>query len=225
MCAASGQAPRRIGLDTALITAKARELSRSHGLEHWSIRDLAREVDAVPSVIYHYFPNKDAVLDSVVDSICAEFSLPDQNLEWKEWFTQLFVALRPPLLEYRGLADRLIGGRMTQGLTPIIDAAVAKLESGGFGKRTAFAYSMIFNVAISTIAARTHHVHGLNGAPDTETILGAFESLKDSPGTRVIIQDLVEPLTDPIATEQVSREYFDLLLRAILEGVERVLIP
>lgn len=224
MCAAGGPAPRRIGLDAEQITAQACELSRSRGLEHWSIRDLAKELDAVPSVIYHYFSNKDAILDSVIDSVSADFPLPDPNLEWKDWFTTLFMAIRPTLLEYRGLADRLIAGRITPGLAPIIDAAVAKLEEAGFGARTAFAYSMIFNVAISTIAARTHHVHGLNGVLDTETLLAAFESLNESRGTRVLVRDLVSPLVDPSTSARVSDEYFELLLKAILEGVESVLL-
>lgn len=224
MGAANGQAPRRIGLDAALITTKARELSRTHGLEHWSIRDLARELDAAPSVIYHYFPTKDAILDSIVDSISNEFELPEASLEWKAWFTQFFLSIRPTLLAYRGLSDRLIAGKMTSGLVPIVDAAVAKLQEGGFGERTAFAYSMIFNVAVTTIAARTHHVEGLKGSLDTGTMLVAFESLRESSGLQLIVRDLMEPLVDPCTSEAVSREYFELLIRAILEGVEKVLL-
>lgn len=67
----------------------AMELTRECGLEKWSIRDLAQRLGVVPSVIYHHYQNRDAITASVIGEITSTIELPDEQLEWKDWFISL----------------------------------------------------------------------------------------------------------------------------------------
>ena len=72
---------RRAGLSRELIVKQAVQLSAISGVEGWSVRDIARELGVVPSVIYHYFPNKEAICDAVVDRVCVGIEVPDSDLD------------------------------------------------------------------------------------------------------------------------------------------------
>ena len=82
------------------------------------MRDIARSLDVVPSVIYHYYPQKDDLCDAVVEEVCSTVELPDADLGWKEWFTALLTAYRPVFLRCPGVTDRLAMGRITDPSCP-----------------------------------------------------------------------------------------------------------
>jgi AcrR family transcriptional regulator len=51
-------------LEEALLAA-AREMVRSNGAEHLSLRAVAAEVGVSPSALYHYYPDKDSLISAV----------------------------------------------------------------------------------------------------------------------------------------------------------------
>ncbi len=55
------------------IVAAARDLYEDRGLERTTVKDIAERVGVTRSLIYHYFPDKDAVTDAVLDDIVADF--------------------------------------------------------------------------------------------------------------------------------------------------------
>lgn len=50
------------------ILAAAREISEEGGFESISIRKIARKIEYTPSIIYHYFSNKEEILDHLLES-------------------------------------------------------------------------------------------------------------------------------------------------------------
>ena len=99
----------------------AMELTRECGLEKWSIRDLAQRLGVVPSVIYHHYQNRDAITASVIGEITSTIELPDEQLEWKDWFISLAENVRPVFLEFPGVTDKLMYGHMDAALIPILE--------------------------------------------------------------------------------------------------------
>lgn len=59
---------RRIEIITA-----AHELYQERGLAHTTIKDIAERVGVTRTLIYHYFPDKDAVTSAVLDAYINEF--------------------------------------------------------------------------------------------------------------------------------------------------------
>lgn len=225
--AAKGATARRVGLTPERVVDRAQELTARLGLDGWSLRQLAEELDVVPSVVYHYYPTKEDVCDAVVERVGTLIALPDPSLGWKEWFTAMLLGARPVLLEYHGVADRIMRGEFTRGFAPMIDTAVAKLQEAGFADLAPMAYAMISNSAISAIAARNRR-SAKQGASrhDLALMMDHMEPVaRCSPGARLMIDHLFNPLSSSERGEDLSEEYFGLLLASLLEGVERVVLP
>ena len=55
-------------LEAALLEA-AVELVRTAGPDHLSLRAIAKKLEVSPSAVYHYFPDKDALIDGVSDQL------------------------------------------------------------------------------------------------------------------------------------------------------------
>lgn len=202
-------------------------MSELKGIDGWSMRDIAKKLDVVPSVLYHYFPNKDSLRDEVVDEVCADFVVPDMNLDWKAWFTELAHGIRPILLRYYGVTDRLVRGKVTPQFLPVLDGACQKLTEAGFGNQTAFAYAIITNTVINAIGARNlRSEHQTGERHDLDLMLRRFEPVIDkSPGLRYMVENYLEPLSHPDKEDELSDRYFDLIVASILDGVEHILLP
>ncbi len=207
--------------------AKAVELSERQGIDGWSMRQLAGELDVVGSVLYHYFSSKDEVCDAVVDTVMRDIVMPDPTLEWKEWFTAVLQAARPVLIKYHGVTERLKTGRFTEIALPALDLAMEKLHRAGFGTLSPLAYSMIVNVAINTISARNMRALDRPGPHhDIREMMSRLDPMAQrSPGLRLMTHGLFEHFLDPEEGEAVSQTYYDLILASVLDGIENVVLP
>ncbi len=222
-----GTTARRVGLTAELVVDRAQELTEQLGLDGWSLRRLAEELDVVPSVVYHYYPTKGDICDAIVERVSTLIELPDPELGWKEWFMTMLLNARPVLLTYHGVADRIMRGELTRGFTPMIDTAVAKLQEAGFADFAPIAYAMISNSAVSAIAARNRRsAQQGERRHDLARMIDHMEPLaRQSPGTRLMIEHLFGPLSSGDHEDRVSDEYFELLIASLLDGVEHVVLP
>ncbi|XCB28961.1 TetR/AcrR family transcriptional regulator [Arcanobacterium hippocoleae] len=218
---------RRAGLSKQFIIGKAVSLSEQMGIDGWTMRDISKELNVVPSVLYHYFPNKESLCSSVVEQVCADITLPDENLDWKAWFTAMAHAVRPVLLRYHGITDRFARGKFTEKFLPSLDIAYRKLMEAGFGDKTALAYMIISNSVIHTIGARNlRSSHQIGERHDLNTMIGRFKPMMEkSPGLRAMVDTYIKPLSTPEREDELSAEYYGLIVATVLEGVERVLLP
>lgn len=73
-----------------------------------SIRGLATELGVDAMAIYHYFKNKNDLLESITVSLVEEVAQPEQNQEWQENLYQLSVSYLSVLNDYSGLLETLL---------------------------------------------------------------------------------------------------------------------
>ncbi|NVN80212.1 MULTISPECIES: TetR/AcrR family transcriptional regulator [unclassified Vibrio] len=73
-----------------------------------SIRGLATELGVDAMAIYHYFKNKNDLLESITVSLVGEVAQPQQNQVWQENLYQLSVSYLSVLNDYRGLLETLL---------------------------------------------------------------------------------------------------------------------
>lgn len=226
MTAARSATARRVGLTPERIVDQAEDLTRRAGIDGWSVRRLAAELDVVSSVIYHYYPTKEEVCDAVVDRVSTRIQWPDPALGWKEWLTAALMALRPVLLDYHGVAERLMRGEFTYGFVPLIDLAMTKLRQAGFGDRAPMACSIIVNSALSAIAARNRR--SIKEGPqlhDMDRMLERMEAMaQHSTGMRLMVDQLLAPLNTDEHGEELSEAYFTAVVASLLDGVEHTLL-
>ena len=137
------QKPRAtLSKETVLETAVA--LAQREGLESLTMRRLADELGAGAMTLYHYVPNKEALLDGMVDVVFGEIELPTTDVDWKTALRRRAHSTREALNRHRW-AVGLMESRATPGPNSLRlhDAVLGVLRGAGFSiEKTIQAYSV-----------------------------------------------------------------------------------
>src|SRR4051794_27502154 len=115
-----------------------------HGLQALSMRKLGEELGASPMSAYHYFANKDQLLDGMVDVVFGEIDPPSAELDWKTAMRRRAVSTRDALNRHRWAVGHM-EGRSDHGPANIglHDAVLGCLRAAGFSlAATVHAYSV-----------------------------------------------------------------------------------
>src|SRR5215216_272471 len=132
----------RLSRDRVLTTAVA--LADRHGLESLSMRKLADELGAGAMSLYHHVPNKDELLDGMVDIVFAEIEPPSTDGDWKTAMRGRAISTRQALRRHPW-AVGVMEGRTTHGPANLRlhDAVLGCLRAAGFSiEMTVHAYSV-----------------------------------------------------------------------------------
>ena len=121
------------------------ELADREGLESLTMRKLADELGAGAMSLYHYVPNKEDLLDGMVDLVFGEIELPPSGVEWRTAMRRRAVSTRAVLNRHRW-AVGLMESRRSPGPASfrLHDAVLGCLREGGFSlEMTIQAYSVL----------------------------------------------------------------------------------
>ena len=137
--------PPRTPLNTSRVLAGAVALADKIGIEAFTIRKLATELDVKPMTIYHHIANKEAILDGMVDIIFSEIDQPPTDTDWKTAIRQRAQSARA-VLAHHPWATPLMESRTTPGAVTLRhhEAVIGCFRRGGFSiAMTAHAYALI----------------------------------------------------------------------------------
>jgi len=115
-----------------------------HGLDALSMRKLGEELGASAMSAYYYFPNKERLLDGMVDAVFSEIEPPSAELDWKAAMRRRAVSTREALNRHRWAIGHM-EGRTDHGPSNIQlhDAVLGCLRAAGFSlEATVHAYSV-----------------------------------------------------------------------------------
>jgi AcrR family transcriptional regulator len=135
----------RPALNRERVIAAAVALADEIGVDALTIRKLAAELDVKPMTIYHHVPNKEAIIDGMVDVVFSEIELPRTDVDWKQAIRQRAASARVVLARHPWAAP-LMESRTSPGPATLRhhDAVLGCLRAGGFSiERTAHAYAVI----------------------------------------------------------------------------------
>ena len=119
-------------------------LAARDGIESVTMRKLADELGAGAMSLYYYVPNKEELLDGMVDIVFGEIEPPSTDLHWKTAMRRRAISTREALNRHRW-AVGLMESRMTPGAASLRlhDAVLGCLREGGFSiEMTIQAYSV-----------------------------------------------------------------------------------
>lgn len=124
---------RSAALSLDVIVARAIVLADARGLDALTMRALAAALDVQAMSLYHHVPNKDALLDFMVDGVIAEVQLPCAERPWRQALLERATSLHAALLRHPWAAG-LIMSRVNTGpsMLDLVDATVACLLAAGF---------------------------------------------------------------------------------------------
>lgn len=130
---AAKRAQPRESLSLERIQRSALALIEKHGLPAFSQRALARELGVEAMSLYHHVPNKDAILDGVVDVVFAAIELPDARAGWRDAIRDHASSARKVLSRHRW-ALTLVDSRRNPGPMTLRrhNAFLGALREAGF---------------------------------------------------------------------------------------------
>ncbi|MCP4221787.1 MAG: TetR family transcriptional regulator, partial [Actinomycetia bacterium] len=137
--------PSRARLTRDRVLAGAVALADKIGMEGFTIRKLAHELDVKPMTIYHHVPNKEAIIDGMVDRVFGEIDLPPTEVDWKSAVGQRARSARAVLARHPWAAP-LMESRTTPGPETLRhhDAVLGCFRQAGFSvEMTAHAYALV----------------------------------------------------------------------------------
>jgi AcrR family transcriptional regulator len=120
------------------------ELADRHGLEWLSMRKLADELGVAAMTLYYYVPNKDELIDGMIDIVFSEIEPPSPELDWKAAMRRRAVSTREALNRHRWAVGNM-EGRTDHGRANLRlhDAVLGCLRVAGFSlAMTVAAYSV-----------------------------------------------------------------------------------
>ena len=136
---------RRVPLSKERVLRTAVDLAVRDGIESLSMRRLADELGVGAMTLYHYVPNKDELLDGMVDLVFAEIELPSADEDWLSAMRRRALSTREVLNRHRW-AVGLMESRATPGLASLRlhDAVLGCLRDARFSiELTVQAYSVL----------------------------------------------------------------------------------
>jgi AcrR family transcriptional regulator len=120
-------------------------LADAEGLESLTMRRLAEELGVEAMSLYHHFPNKDAILDGMVDVVFSEIELPVPSPDWRDSIRRRAASARTVLLRHRW-GIQLVESRTAPGYATLAqhDAMLGCFRAGGFSvPLAAHAYAVL----------------------------------------------------------------------------------
>jgi AcrR family transcriptional regulator len=139
----SATEPRaRLSKERVLQAAVA--LAARDGIESLTKRKLADELGAGAMSLYHYVPNKEQLLDGMVDIVFSEIELPSTDVDWKTAMRTRAISTREALGRHPW-AIGLMEGRTNHGPANLglHNAVLGCLRAAGFSvEMTVHAYSV-----------------------------------------------------------------------------------
>ena len=120
-------------LSTELVLRTAVALADRHGIEWLSMRKLADELGAGAMSLYYYVPNKERLIDGMIEIVTGEIEPPSADVDWKTAMRGRARSTREVLNRHRW-AVGLMEGRMNPGPAGIQlrEAILGCLRRAGF---------------------------------------------------------------------------------------------
>ena len=119
-------------------------LADRHGIEWLSMRKLADELGVSAMSPYYYVPNKERLIDGMVDIVFSEIEPPSLEVDWKTAMRRRAVSTREALNRHRWAIGHM-EGRTDHGPANLRlhDAVLGCLRAAGFSlAMTVHAYSV-----------------------------------------------------------------------------------
>ena len=121
-------------------------MADAEGIGAVTMRRLAQELGVEAMSLYHHVPNKDAILDGMVDLVFAEIELPtDDGTKWTDAMRQRAVSARAALKRHPW-AISIMDSRSSPGAATLRhhDAVIGACRRAGFSvAMAAHAFSML----------------------------------------------------------------------------------
>ncbi len=197
-----------------VVVGAARRVADQHGVKGLTMRRLAAELSVMPNALYTYFPDKEALLDALIDHLLGDIDRVDPSQgDWREGLVRVMDSSRRLLLAHPQLVPVFLA---RPGLGPnairLGEVTFQLLRRGGLeGARAveAFRVLLIYSLGFAAYQAPRLQVDAEARARRAEETFGSLEQ-DEFPIMQGLARDLAVPTTD---------HSFHIGLRWLLDGI------
>ncbi len=205
-------------LSLARVLQAAVALADEAGLEAFSMRGLAQELDVVPMALYKHVANKEQLLDGMVDIVFGEIELPSGDLDWRSEMRRRAISTREALKRHSWAIGMMESRHPGPANLRNHDAVMGCLRKAGFS----------FKMAIHAYSVQDAYIYGF-ALQERDTGFETPDSAGDAAKRRAETVGALEsyPYLHEIAEKLPKSGYdnpveFVWGLDLILDGLERL---
>jgi AcrR family transcriptional regulator len=208
------RAGQRAGLSRESVLAAARRIADDQGVDHLTMRRLAAELGVMPNALYSHVPDKEALLDALIDDLLAGIDPGDPaEGDWRDGLVRVMDSSRRLLLAHPQLAPVFLA---RPGLGPnaarLGEITFGLLRRGGVeGEQAVEAFRVLLIYSLGFAAFQAPRLQ-TDSVTRTQRVEATFASLPEDrfPELRRLAGPLAAPTTD---------RHFHTGLRWLLDGI------
>lgn len=207
----------REALSRDRVVAAAIELADADGIDGVSMRRLAQALGVEAMSLYHWFPNKDALLGAMIDAVFEEMARPSPDGDWRHSMRAAAIDAHHTLLRHAWAAG-LIGRPLQIGMGQVgwMDSILGRLRQGGLSAElTHHAYHAIDSHIVGFTLWVLPYIEITKTKPDFADQVIAQLPMADLPHFAEHVDYHLNE--DPGGTSE-----FDFGLDLLLDGLERL---
>ena len=208
-------AGQRAGLSRRQVLAAARRIADAEGVDRLTMRRLAAELGVMPNALYTYVPDKEALLDALLDDLLADVDPGDPAAEedWRDGLVGVMDASRRLLLAHPQLAPVFLARpALGPNAARLGEITLALLRRGGVeGERAVEALRVLLIYSLGFAAFQAPRLQ-TDSPARTEQVEAAYAGLPEDRFPR--LRRLAGPLAAPTDDRQ-----FHTGLRWLLDGI------
>lgn len=155
----SNQASRSVPLSPEVIVDAALRVIEREGFDRLTMRAVAAELGVTPMAIYYHVPDKDALVELVLEAVHVGPPLELGEEGWEEVLRRHLLTQWEQLARYPGVGAHLLEQPLLGATPDSIRAGVAFFEAAGFPPRTArlaWSFAMTYLHGRLSVDARWH---------------------------------------------------------------------
>jgi TetR/AcrR family tetracycline transcriptional repressor len=176
------------------VVAAARRIAARQGVEKLTMRRLADAVGVMPNALYSYFPDKNAILDGVLDDLLGDVSRPGPRVSWRRGLVALMSSYRSLLLMQPGLVALTVSRPMLgPNAVRVREDMLTLLRRGALDDADAVnAFFALFAYTTGFVAFETARPSGQRDAKERTQAYQVHAELSDEdfPSTRALARRL-----------------------------------
>jgi len=209
------------GITRELLITTALEIVDRDGLEALSMRKLGAELGVDPMTAYRHLPNKEALLDGVMEAVVSEVDLEvDASRPWQDQLRQLTQANMAALLAHPNVLPVLARRPLvTPGSLRLVERAFQIMADAGIPLRDAALAINAVGLITTSLALAISESQATEPRPTAEQTKSLFASLPREQFPRIV---------ETVETGQFIDSYgqvLDFAMAALIGRLERVREP
>jgi AcrR family transcriptional regulator len=216
-------ARRRTPLNRERVLRAAVELADREGIDALSMRRLGHELGVEAMSLYNHVPNKEDVLDGMVDLIVGEIDLSADGDDWKTAARNRILSARRAMLRHPWASAVIVSRRQPSPvMLKYMDSMGGIMRAGGFSVDL---MHHAFHALGSRVLGFTQELYDDSGeleqTPEIQALM-IRQMSHEYPNITAIIEQVTHDDASVVGSGCDDQFEFEFALELLLDGLERL---